>query len=470
MNRRTFLTRCAVAGLLAYGEAASRADGVAPADLTITPDDPGLLIPRDFLGLSYETVQLPNPDFFAPENHSVLALIRRLGSAGVIRIGGNTSEFSLWRAEGDQTLIPKRYSITPADIERMAGFVKASGWKLIYGLNLGNGKPEDAAAEAAAVARAVGASLLAFQIGNEPDIYGHSGLRPKTYGVKDYLAEWKTFADAVRARVPNAPLAGPDTAYRTDWLTAFAREREADPVLLSQHYYADGPARSPSVTIARLLNSDGRLARTLRPCQQAGRSSRLPFRLTEANSCYDGGKRGVSDTLASALWGTNFLFQLAAAGGVGVNFHGGAGGAYTPLALTDKAGNEYGPRPLYYGMLLFAQSVSGHLVPSTLRRGYDSLAAYAVRNDNGALRVTLINKDDIVDATLTVDTGRAFRTGTALRLTAPALSATTGVTLGGATVDPDGSWTPASEAVPVQGYRFALNVPAASAVTVTLTV
>ena len=184
----------------------------------------------------------------------------------------------------------------------MAAFVKASGWKLIYGLNLSHGNPADAALEAAAVAQAVGDSLLAFQIGNEPDLFRRS-QRPKTYGVKDYLAEWKTFADAVRGRVPNAPFAGPDTSYYTDWVSAMAREDASYLVLLSQHYYAEGPASSPKSTIDRLLHSSGRLSKTLQSCRQAALSSRLPYRLTEANSCFAGGKRGVSDTLASALWG-----------------------------------------------------------------------------------------------------------------------------------------------------------------------
>ena len=348
--------------------------------------------------------------------------------------------------------------------------MRASGWKLIYGLNLGNGTPAEAAAEAAAVAQTAGDSLLAFQIGNEPDVYSHNGPRPKTYGVKDYLAEWKTFADAVRALVPNARFAGPDTAYRADWVAAMGREDSTDLALLSDHYYPEGPASSPAVTIDRLLHSGGRLARTVRALQSAGRQSHLPYRLTEANSCYGGGKHGVSDTLASALWGADFLFQLAAAGCAGVNFHGGTGGAYTPIARISNTTQEYEPRPLYYGLLLFAQSAQGRLVPATLGTANGSLTAYAVRSNDGNLQVTVINKDAALDAALTVDPGRLFRAGTALRLTAPALNSTMGVTLGGASVAADGSWIPsAGEAITFQGRRFLLHVPAAGAVTVTLT-
>jgi hypothetical protein len=49
----------------------------------------------------------------------------------------------------------------------------------------------------------------------------------------------------------------------------------------------------------------------------------LPFRIAEANSVYGEGQRGVSDTFGAALWGAGLMFQLAAAGAAGVNFHAG---------------------------------------------------------------------------------------------------------------------------------------------------
>ena len=99
MNRRTFLVRCAAASFLAYGGAASYADTLAPADLTIVPNGPGFTIPRDFLGLSYEATQIRHPDFLSPDNHSLLALIRRLGGEGVIESGETVVSFPY----GDRT-------------------------------------------------------------------------------------------------------------------------------------------------------------------------------------------------------------------------------------------------------------------------------------------------------------------------------------------------------------------------------
>jgi len=46
--------------------------------------------------LSYESAQLGNPSFFAGANADLAGFVRRLGKSGVLRIGGNTSEFCYW--------------------------------------------------------------------------------------------------------------------------------------------------------------------------------------------------------------------------------------------------------------------------------------------------------------------------------------------------------------------------------------
>ena len=48
------------------------------------------------------------------------------------------------------------------------------------------------------------------------------------------------------------------------------------------------------------------------------------------------------------------MFQIAAAGGAGVNFHAGEDKIYTPIS--HGRGGGLTARPLYYGMLMFAQA------------------------------------------------------------------------------------------------------------------
>jgi hypothetical protein len=431
--------------------------------LSIEYEDAGRAIARDFIGLSYESAVVAANDFFTADNRTLLRLLRTLGSEGVLRIGGNTSERTLWRTQ-DAPAPRESFVITPSAINRLAGFLRALGWRLIYGLNLATGTAEEAAAEAAYVARAVGPQLLAFQIGNEPDGFGRwSGVRPKTYDLPTFLNEWQHFHAAIRAAVPEAHFAGPDVAAETGWLSRFA-DAAGGLVMLTRHYYADGPASNPSVTLAKLMRSAGQVAPTLAEMAAIGTAHRLPWRIAETNSVYAGGRPGVSDTLGAALWGAELMFQIAAAGGAGVNFHAGEDKIYTPIS--HGRGGGLTARPLYYGMLMFAQA-AGDLLPASLDSNRPTLAAYAVRDRDGMLRVFIINKD-AHPASMRIEPGRRFAEGEVSRLTAAALDATVGLRFGGATVDDYGGWTPtANESAQFDDSAIVLDMPAASAALVT---
>ena len=466
MDRREFLTRAAglTAAILAAGRAsAPRAGAPVRATLAVDVERPGQAITPDFIGLSYESSQLTTGRYLDPESRPLVELMRGLSRNGLIRIGGNDSERSLWLRDKAGALAPGRFVISPAAIDRLAAFLRAVDCRLIYGLNLAQGTPEAAAAEAAYVAKAVGPRLLAFQIGNEPDGFGQwEGQRPKDYDVGAYLEEWERFFRAVRARVPNAPFAGPDVAADTRWVSRFAERERGRIVLLTRHYYADGPASSPAVTIARLLHSDDRLDQLLEELREIGRASSLPIRIAEMNSVFGGGKPGVSGTLAEALWGADAMFRIAQAGCGGVNFHGGDNRAYTPVVLREDG--RYEARPLYYGMLLFARASNGFLLPSRLSTGSVNLTAYAVRAYDNSLRISLINRDLAQAVRVTVDTGGPPKRAYVLRLAAPSIESQTGVTLGGSAVDSRGAWKPAPmETVRPSGNVVVIDVPAASA-------
>jgi hypothetical protein len=162
MLRRSLLTGITSAALGLGTRGLAGAQG--PESLRISIDVAaarGPHIPADFIGLSYESAILAEENYLSPDNTSLIGLIRRLGHAGVLRIGGNTSEDTVWNP-GDQETVPGRVVLTPARIDRLAALVQALGWKLIYGLNLARGTPQNAAAEAAYVARALGPDLCAL--------------------------------------------------------------------------------------------------------------------------------------------------------------------------------------------------------------------------------------------------------------------------------------------------------------------
>jgi hypothetical protein len=437
------------------------------ARVTVDYENDGRPIAPDFIGLSYESAILSPGTYFAPENAALLGLLRALGS-GVLRIGGNTSEHTVWKAAG--AAAPDAIVITPGAIDRLAATLRALGWKLIYGLNLARGTPEAAAEEAAYVARALGPLLRAFQIGNEPDGFGRwTRVRPPTYDVAAYLAEWMRFAAAIRARVPDARFAGPDVAAATEWVPAFAAAAPAGLVLLTCHHYAEGPAGDPRVSLPRLLQASGAIEPTLRRLAEASRAARLPYRIAETNSVFNEGEPGVSDTLAAAVWGLDLMFRCAAADCAGVNFHAGdhnlrpgRNKAYTPIAR--EPDGRLRAAPLYYAMLMFAQIGRGAIVPTRVEAGPAGLSTYAVRAPDGGLRVCLINKESRGGLRVSIGPGGRVARASLLRLTGPAIDATAGITLGGAAVDAAGQWAPAQrESLDVADGALVLELPAASA-------
>jgi len=236
---------------------------------------------------------------------------------------------------------------------------------------------------------------------------------------------------------------------------------------VTRHYYADGPAGAPHISLNRLLRSAPNAERMLEDMRARSERSHLPFRIVETNSIFNEGQPGVSDAFGSALWAVDFMFQVAEAGGGGVNFHTGDAKAYTPIG--PGVDGQHIARPLYYGMLMFKEAVQGAvLVPARLTAEGFNMAAYATRAADGALKVCLINKDLKSSARIEIEAGRDFQSASLLRLTAPSAEARTDVTFGGSGVDGFGHWSPQ----PLSSFPWRrdslVEVPAASAVVVQL--
>jgi hypothetical protein len=482
MDRRGFLTSSLAASCAALASPAG-STGVRGSDrlrLTVYPERLGNPIAPDFAGLSYETSQLSDPSFFSRENALLAGFHRRLGAAGILRLGGNTSEFSVWsptaapiqpvpEALGPDTgrhPAPRR-PVTPLAVRNLRGFLELSGWRLIYGLNMGSESAATVAAEAAYVAEVMGERLVAFQLCNEPDLFHQNGLRPADYDYHRFATEWRRYFHAVRRRLPAVAVAGPDTAGDNEWLLRFADEQRQDLAFLTHHYYAEGPPTDASMTIGRLLGPSARLKAEFAAAAATRRQTGLPFRMAETNSCYQGGKPGVSDTFASALWAADLMYQLAQAGATGVNFHGGGYGWYTPVAGTRD--NGFLARPIYYGMLLFAVAGAGRLVMTELAGRTDgALAAYCLKTSDGTLKLVLLNKSLDRDAALVV-AAPGVKSASVLRLIAPRPDDTTDVTFGGAVVGNDGAWMPTvAESLVVRRGEVTLSLRQASGALVTL--
>ena len=439
MKRREFLSIASAAAASCLASHLLHAQNAEPIHGTLTIDESSTLstIPQDFIGLSYESAQLANPAFFSAKNTALIALFRELSDWGVLRLGGGTSEFTAFTADETQAAAPfdavgpdtsknvkSDTIITRQSLRNLREFLDATGWRCLYGLNLGRGPVARAVQEASYAQSILGPRLIAFQLGNEPDAW-RNRYRPATWSYADYWKEWSAAATAIEVRVPQASFAGPDVSNKLAYVTGFAEDKKHnahDVVMLTSHYYAMGPAGAPGITLDKLLSPDPKLERDLAIAMAAAHSAGLPYRMSEGNSCWNGGQSGVSDTLASALWVADMMLDFASLGCAGVNLHGGGNGFYTPIAGTLAEG--FTRRPEYFGVELIKPFTGATLIRSKLDCANDRVRAYAARKSGSAM-VLIINKSD-QPALIRTTLRRAHRQWL---LTGPAIDAKQGVTL-----------------------------------------
>lgn len=445
-----------------------------PAQVVVDSAKPGLAIPSDFLGISYEKNALVEPHF-KPGNAVLINLHRNLG-AGTLRLGGNKVELTRWQADAPASLDKSTglAVIGRSTLDDLYGFLKATDWRCLHGLNLAGNRPESSADEAAYALKVGASSVLAFEVGNEPNLYPNHDLRKKGYDCATYLPEAAAAIKVIRTRNPGIVLAGPATARRTDhWFEDAVAGLKGQLAIGTSHLYAlSGGSTNPKSAnfpnVANLL-LPATLAKDLAMVDEhlaAAKSAGMRYRLAECNSVSNGGRTGVSDTFVSALWATDFLFSVAEHGADGVNFHCNLKpGSYSPVSWSKTEGG-YVVHPLYYAMLAFREAGQGRLLPTSVK-STTNVTAHATLGPDGKVRVLLTNKDLDRAVSAHLSTGR--RDGDVRRLLAPTAAAKDGVTFGGAAVDAAGKWTAqTTERITGSGTDLTVTLPAGSAAVVTL--
>lgn len=447
---KTVVISAIVAALLA-------ATPLAVAGPTVTVDVSGTSvgsIGNNFLGFSYEEDPSVNSGLFDTKAN-LPNLLTNLG-AGEIRFGGNS--------------VDRTYAgATPAALSGLRRLSDATGWKVIYSVNLGTFNAANVTKDAKAVTAALGPDLIGIACGNEPNVYGKNGHRPSTYTVQDYLSDAKTCIGAVHGGAAKAKIDGPDT-IGTSWLSTYASTEKGTISVLDQHYYALSNCHGPSGTATDLISRTKAAAEASFFKEAVGdaRTAGVPLRVTETNSASCGGITGVSDTFASALWAADYALIAAENGASGVNFHGGLNtscGGYTPLC--QGSGGGYAAQPVYYGLLFAHLTGVGRLLPVTIGSA-GNVAAHAVRAADGTVRVLLENLDPTA-TTISLSAGKATGKARVLRLTASGLSATSGVQIQGQSIGSDGLLKPGKpESVSCTAGTCQVQLPATSAAIITL--
>ncbi|HEY2581193.1 MAG TPA: glycosyl hydrolase family 79 C-terminal domain-containing protein [Mucilaginibacter sp.] len=438
-----------------------------PVTVTVDQNTPGYKIPSNFEGLSYETGLLTeSPEFLNENNKTLIQLIKNLGD-GVLRIGGNSSDKTDWTGT---TRVPGTdvKSLTTSDIDRLSAFSRAIGWPVMFGLNLAKYDPGIASNEAKYVSNSLKENLYALQFGNEPDVF-RLGPRPSKYNYKNYQQEWETYLSAVKKAAPHVGFAGPDvTPFNNDWIKWFATNENKNIMLMDGHYYVTGPASDSSITCSSILTDNPKLTDYLSSLFSESSKYNLPFRISECNSVWGGGKAGVSDRFASSLWALNFMWTVAENKGQGINFHGGDSWFhYSPIG-TDNG--EFTARPEYYAMLAFKYGATGQtIIPATINKTWFNLSAHACVNSNNTYSITIINKEVTKQFSVKILLNKTASTVQVARLTAPLINSATGVTFAGSSVNADGTFkTAVTEQYTPNQKSFVVTIPAASAAVITI--
>ncbi|HEY2769170.1 MAG TPA: glycosyl hydrolase family 79 C-terminal domain-containing protein [Solirubrobacteraceae bacterium] len=475
------------------GAAADAAAATPIVSASVGGSPLGQTMPSGFVGLSVEYKALHQYTGRDPRavNPVLEQLVKNLapGQSPVLRIGGDSADWTWWPARG---VIPKggvSYALTKGWLRTTKALAAELHAKLILDLNLAANRPSLSAAEAHALVQGIGKRYIsALEIGNEPDLYGVFAwyrdrlghvvhARGQHYDMKSFTADYSRF----RAALPQMSLIGPSFSALT-WMSGLTKFLKAEKSVktVSQHRYplhnsTTDPTNDTYPTIANLLadSSSAGIAQEVAPYVRTAHSRKLNFRVDEMNSVSGSGHAGVSDTFASALWVLDTLFNLANVGVQGVNVHTLPGAAYQPFSFSQTDGKwQAAVTPEYYGMLLFAQAFpsGARLLPVNAPAG--SLKIWATKGADGKTRVILINKSPTTPVSVQLNLPNSTAPATLGRLTAPSVSSTSGVTLNGQTFgDETSTGTPTGseqlQRVTPAGGEYSIDVPAGSAALLT---
>jgi len=142
------------------------------------------------------------------------------------------------------------------------GFLDATNWRLIYGLNFGCGSIERAADEASFVAKAMGDRLIAFQLGNEDDQFGGMPFFEKRASTLKSISRTtrplcQRFGKQYRMLVSEDPM------WQQTWVgyNHSPNIRTTPPSFSAATFTRWVPQRNPGMDASFLLSPNARLAK-----------------------------------------------------------------------------------------------------------------------------------------------------------------------------------------------------------------
>lgn len=358
------------------------------------PENAGVPL-QPFVSYSIEFSSFPDfagnfthPNTFS--NNLLNNLANLTGIKPLIRVGGNTQDFAIFDESQDTAIVgivdpakspdyPTTITIGPAFFESYQTWPDT---RFVHGFNLGENstRARQGLIESVPFAcKALGEDRLAYwELGNEPDLFNRSFIRPPGWDERDYVDEWLLWTRKIRKAMEDpcpdlatgekykfyAPSFAGTGGNGLDPVLAWQAglDTDKDIALISSHNYISG-ANVPGVTlqgtlmnhsstvasIAKQLNSSRLLAALPENLQL-----NLPFILGETNSLYNQGRPGLSNTFGAALWGVDFNLWCAASGIGRVHMHQGTNYRYQSWQPVDTNITSKGTKAPYYGNIAVA--------------------------------------------------------------------------------------------------------------------
>ncbi|EJF60218.1 hypothetical protein DICSQDRAFT_137837 [Dichomitus squalens LYAD-421 SS1] len=266
----------------------------------------------------------------------------------------------------------------------------------------------------------LGDNVLAFQVGNEPDLYVAHGHRPSGYNQTSYFDEFGIVVNAIsnNANIPTrGNLVAPslqgtwtlESVFDTGFLTSYGSAVS----ILSVEQYPDnncaaafpdagfGTPVNPQDVFANYLthnagkNLIAQYLSAVPTAQQMGKQ----FMMFETNTASCGGFPGVSDSFGSALWAVDYGLQMAYSNFTGALLHiGGQDVSYNPFTppptnLSTTHGWTVGP--IFYSTLVLAEALgttnTSQVLDLNANSGSDQTPAYAIYENGALARMVLVN-------------------------------------------------------------------------------
>ncbi|KAH7355002.1 hypothetical protein BKA65DRAFT_475472 [Rhexocercosporidium sp. MPI-PUGE-AT-0058] len=310
------------------------------------------------------------------------------GSKPYVRVGGSSqdnAQFVESQKEGAILNFATPTSDQPSNLTYGPAYFESyqtwPGVHFVHGFNIAENTTEAHETQLASVpyaCKALRGWLLAWQIGNEPDLLYVMSERAASYDNAAYVAEWLNLTRGIDAAVKDAC---PDVAAtKTDWYApSFAAATDLPAVIeqteafrlgldtnrnlkvFDAHHY-QGTATALGITLqgtlmnhTKTIASVGFLTNVSNVLHHLPNwDPSLPFIVGEGNSLARQGRPGLSNTFGAALWGVDANLQMASKNIQRFHMHQGTNYRYQAWQPIETLRATKGTKPPYYGNIAVA--------------------------------------------------------------------------------------------------------------------